>query len=144
MEAGTGPYMLESYTPDQEIVFTKNPDYWGGWQPGQFDKVVVEIVGEAVTQQQMLEGGQVDLVTRMPIENYASFKTNPNYTYTAGADLLQLRRLLQHPAPAAWIIPKSARRFPMPSPTRTSSPWVPLGLGYPEPRPGPAGRLALV
>ena len=82
VEAGTGPYMLESYTPDKELVFTKNPDYWGGWQPGQFDKVVVEIVADAVTQQQMLEGGQVDLVTRMPMENYASFKTNTNYTYT--------------------------------------------------------------
>ena len=81
VEDGTGPYMLESYTPDKEIVFTKNPDYWGGWQPGQFDKVVVEIVGEAVTQQQMLEGGQVDLVTRIPIENYASFKNNPDYVY---------------------------------------------------------------
>jgi peptide/nickel transport system substrate-binding protein len=81
VEAGTGPYMLESYTPDKEIVFTRNPDYWGGWKDGQFDKVVVEIVGEAVTQQQMLEGGQVDLVTRMPNENYASFKDNPNYTY---------------------------------------------------------------
>ncbi len=81
VEAGTGPYMLESYTPDSEIVFTKNPDYWGGWQPGQFDKVVVKIVGEAVTQQQMLEGGQVDLVTRLPIENYATFKTNTNYNY---------------------------------------------------------------
>jgi peptide/nickel transport system substrate-binding protein len=82
VEAGTGPYMLESYTPDHEIVFTKNPDYWGGWQPGQFDKVVVEIVADAVTQQQMLEGGQVDLVTRMPTENYAAFKTNPDYVYT--------------------------------------------------------------
>jgi len=82
LEAGTGPYMLESYTPDKELVFTKNPDYWGGWQPGQFDKVVVEIVSEAVTQQQMLEGGQVDLVTRMPMENYEAFKNNPNYVYT--------------------------------------------------------------
>jgi peptide/nickel transport system substrate-binding protein len=83
VEDGTGPYMLESYTPDKEIVFTKNPDYWGGWNPGQFDKVVVEIVGDPVTQQQMLEGGQVDLVTRMPVENYAAFKTNPAYTYYA-------------------------------------------------------------
>jgi peptide/nickel transport system substrate-binding protein len=81
VEAGTGPYMLESYTPDKELVFTKNPDYWGGWQPGQFDKVVVEIVSEAVTQQQMLEGGQVDLVTRMPMENYDAFKNNPDYVY---------------------------------------------------------------
>jgi peptide/nickel transport system substrate-binding protein len=81
VEDGTGPYMLESYTPDQEIVFTKNPDYWGSWQPGQFDKVVVSIVGDALTQQQMLEGNQVDLVTRLPIENYASFKNNSDYTY---------------------------------------------------------------
>jgi len=81
LEAGTGPYMLESYTPDQEIVFTRFDDYWGGWQEGQFDKVVVSIVGEAVTQQQMLEGGEVDLVTRMPAENYEAFKNNPSYTY---------------------------------------------------------------
>jgi peptide/nickel transport system substrate-binding protein len=82
LEAGTGPYKLESYKADQEIVFTRFDDYWGGWQPGQFDKVLVEIVSEAITQQQMLEGGQVDLVTRLPIENQASFKDNPNYTYS--------------------------------------------------------------
>jgi len=81
VEAGTGPYMLESYTPDQEIVFTRFDDYWGGWQPGQYDKVLVQIVPEATTQQQMLEGGDVDLVTRIPIENYDSFKNNPDYTY---------------------------------------------------------------
>ncbi len=81
LEAGTGPYMLESYTPDRELVFTRFEEYWGGWQDGQFDKVVVSIIGEAVTQQQMLEGGEVDLVTRMPAENYEAFKDNPAYTY---------------------------------------------------------------
>ena len=30
LAAGTGPYMLESYTPDQEILLTRNDDYWGG------------------------------------------------------------------------------------------------------------------
>lgn len=81
VEAGTGPYMLESYKADQEIVFTRFDDYWGGWQAGQFDKVLVQIVSEAITQQQMLEGGQVDLVTRIPNENLAAFKDNPDYTY---------------------------------------------------------------
>jgi peptide/nickel transport system substrate-binding protein len=81
LEAGTGPYMLESYKADQEVLLTRFDDYWGGWQPGQFDKVLVQIVSEAITQQQMLEGGQVDLVTRLPIENQASFKDNPDYTY---------------------------------------------------------------
>ncbi len=78
---GTGPYMVESYTPDAEIVFTRNENYWGGWHEGQFDKVVVQIVPEATTQQQMLEGGQVDLVSRIPNENYENFKNNPDYTY---------------------------------------------------------------
>ena len=81
VEAGTGPYMLESYMPDQEIVFTRFDDYWGGWDEGQFDKVLVQIVTEATTQQQMLEGGDADLVTRIPIENYDAFKNNPGYTY---------------------------------------------------------------
>lgn len=80
VEAGTGPYKLESYTPDAEIVFTRNEDYWGGWQPNQYEKVLVQIVPEATTQQQMLEGGDVDLVTRIPNENVDAFRNNPDYT----------------------------------------------------------------
>lgn len=78
---GTGPYLVESYTPDQEIVFTRNESYWGGWEDGQFEKVLVQIVTEATTQQQMLEGGDADLVTRIPVENYDAFQNNPGYTY---------------------------------------------------------------
>ena len=81
MSYGTGPYMVEAYTPDQEIVFTRNESYWGGWEDGQYDKVLVQIVSEATTQQQMLEGGDADLVTRIPVENYDSFQNNPDYTY---------------------------------------------------------------
>jgi len=79
-EAGTGPYMLDSYTPDQEVVFKKFDSYWGGWQPDNFDIVLVLIVPEATTQQQLLEGGEVDLVTSIPTENREAFKTNPDYT----------------------------------------------------------------
>ncbi|MGZ9222153.1 MAG: ABC transporter substrate-binding protein, partial [Anaerolineales bacterium] len=77
---GTGPYMVESYTPDAEIVFTQNLDYWGGWQEGQYEKVVVSIVPEATTRQQMLEGGSVDLAAALPAENLATFENDPNYT----------------------------------------------------------------
>jgi peptide/nickel transport system substrate-binding protein len=79
IDAGTGPYMIESYTPDQEVLLTRFDDYWGGWHEGQYDKVLITIVPEAVTQQQMLEGGEVDLVTRIPQENYDDFRDNPNY-----------------------------------------------------------------
>lgn len=80
-EAGTGPYVIESYVPDQEIVFQAYENYWGGWEDNQYDTVLVQIVPEALTQQQMLESGDVDLVTRIPSENYASFRDNPDFTY---------------------------------------------------------------
>jgi peptide/nickel transport system substrate-binding protein len=82
VEAGTGPYTIQSYTPDQEIVFKKFDDYWGGWQGTHYDTIVNSIVPEATTQQQMLEGGDVDLASRLPTESYASFKNNPDYTYS--------------------------------------------------------------
>ena len=79
-EAGTGPYMLDSYTPDQEVVFKKFDNYWGGWQPNNYDIVLVQIVPEATTQQQLLEGGEVDLASLIPTENLDSFRNNPDYT----------------------------------------------------------------
>jgi peptide/nickel transport system substrate-binding protein len=72
--------MLESYTPDQEVLMTAYEDYWGGWEDNQYDKVLVQIVPEAVQQQQMLEGGEVDLALRIPQENYATFADREGYT----------------------------------------------------------------
>jgi peptide/nickel transport system substrate-binding protein len=78
-EAGAGPWMLESYTPDQEIVLTRFEDYWGGWDENQFDKVVISIVPEQVVQAQMLEGGEVDLALALPPETRESFEANPDF-----------------------------------------------------------------
>ena len=80
IEAGTGPYMLDTYTPDQEVVFKKFDNYWGGWKPENYDVVVNMIVPEATTQQQLLEGGEIDLASLIPYDNLDSFKSNPDYT----------------------------------------------------------------
>jgi peptide/nickel transport system substrate-binding protein len=80
IEAGTGPYMLDSYTPDQEVVFKKYDNYWGGWSPDNYDIVLNMIVPEATTQQQLLEGGEIDLASTVPYDNINTFKTNPDYT----------------------------------------------------------------
>ena len=73
VEAGTGPYMIESYTADKELVLTQNKEYWGGWEDGQYEKVLVQFVPEATTRQQMLEGGEVDLVTTVPADVLRDF-----------------------------------------------------------------------
>jgi peptide/nickel transport system substrate-binding protein len=82
VDAGTGPYMLESYAADKELVLTQYKDYWGGWKPNQYEKVLVQFVPEATTRQQMMEGGEVDIVTTVPLDSLATLATNPDYAVT--------------------------------------------------------------
>jgi peptide/nickel transport system substrate-binding protein len=77
-EAGTGPYELVSYKPDQEVVFKRFPDYWGGWKPGQFSQVVVQQVLDPTTQRQMLESGQVDIVDGLSFDDVPALQNNPD------------------------------------------------------------------
>ena len=37
-EAGTGPYELVSYKPNQEVVFKRNPNYWAAGSPASTTK----------------------------------------------------------------------------------------------------------
>jgi peptide/nickel transport system substrate-binding protein len=61
-EAGTGPYMLESWDPGQQtITMVKFPDYWGGWEGQHLDKIVQRFVTETSTRKLMLETGEVDM-----------------------------------------------------------------------------------
>lgn len=48
---GTGPYMLDSMKPGQQIVYKRNPDYWGAAHPlsigrYNFDSIRVEYFGD--------------------------------------------------------------------------------------------------
>jgi peptide/nickel transport system substrate-binding protein len=82
IDAGTGPYTIESYTADKEVLLKKYDNYWGGWSDtNHYDKVLVSITPEAAVQQQMLDGGEVDLALSLPLENIASYKDNPDFTF---------------------------------------------------------------
>ena len=66
----TGPYMIESYEPDAQMVFTRNPEFeeWSAdAQPaGNPDKIVMKIglpLDEATTQ---IEQGQADWMYDIP------------------------------------------------------------------------------
>ena len=87
MEAGTGPYILESYTADQEIVFKQNPDWWGGWEDNQFSQVVVQMVGDAGTQRQLLESGEVDTINLVARDQVSALQANPDVKVYIGPSL---------------------------------------------------------
>jgi peptide/nickel transport system substrate-binding protein len=63
---GTGPFKLDHWTVNQELVATKNPDYWQkdskGTQLPYLDKITFKPVAEAVQRLNSLQGGQLDLM----------------------------------------------------------------------------------
>jgi peptide/nickel transport system substrate-binding protein len=57
---GTGPYKLESWTHEQQLVYTKFDDYWRGWEGNHVDKVLIKIVREATSAIMMIGTGEID------------------------------------------------------------------------------------
>ena len=64
-EAGTGPYRFARYEPGQRLAVERFDDYWRGWQPGQFDTVVFEMVDDHVAAEQMLRAGKLDFANQL-------------------------------------------------------------------------------
>lgn len=73
-DAGSGPYMFDSWKVDQEVVLKQFPEYRGGWKDGQFQKVLIQKVAESTTKRQMIESGDTDIVTELPSEDYEALK----------------------------------------------------------------------
>ena len=69
-DAGTGPYTITAYDPSARAVVDAYPDYWGGWEDGQFTQVVFEIVEDTTVREQMIRAGDADFTTGLPYENY--------------------------------------------------------------------------
>ncbi|ALX67124.1 ABC transporter substrate-binding protein [Microbacterium sp. XT11] len=66
---GTGPFELTEYTPDQELVYTRNDDYaWGphGEKAPKFETLRVEIQPEASVRAGVVTSGEADLASNMP------------------------------------------------------------------------------
>lgn len=63
---GTGPYLLESYNQSQQAVFSRNPNYWGGWEGDHVDQIIISYVKEPATERLVLEQGEIDIALFLP------------------------------------------------------------------------------
>jgi len=64
-QIGTGPYKLKSFTPGQQSVHVRNPNYWRTGQP-YFDQVVVIDFPDDTARVNALLGGQIDAGVQIP------------------------------------------------------------------------------
>ena len=57
---GTGPYMLQSLSPGQEVVLVRNPDYWG--RKPAVDQLDFKVIADTQTAALAVKTGAVDIV----------------------------------------------------------------------------------
>ena len=76
--AGSGPFILESWTPENELSMKKNPNYWGS--AGNVERVVIKEYDDANTQIQALEKGEIDIALSVNSDNVAQLKGKDGVT----------------------------------------------------------------
>ena len=74
-----GPFLVQSYTPAERVVLTRNPHYWrkdaGGHALPYLDTLTLEIAPDQNTELLRLAGGQVDLTqTQLRPDDYREMK----------------------------------------------------------------------
>lgn len=77
---GTGPFTLVSYTPDSELEFEANRDYFKPDLP-YLDEVVMRVVPEKGNQVVALEAGEVDFLFGTPGPDLARLKEAGGYEF---------------------------------------------------------------
>lgn len=71
-DAGTGPYKISNFEAGTRAVLDYFPDYWGGWQDGQFTKIAYVIVEDPTVRDQMIRSGNADMTSDLPFDSLES------------------------------------------------------------------------
>ncbi len=80
--AGSGMYVLTSYTPDEEVVLEKNPNYWG--EATNVDKYILKIQPDANTQMMTLSTGDIDVALNLTDDTMDELKSADNVEIVDG------------------------------------------------------------
>jgi peptide/nickel transport system substrate-binding protein len=72
--AGSGPFKLRSWKPNESLIIDGNPDYWAG-APG-FERVVIRHIAEPATQRLLLEKGDIDIARNLEADQVAALQGN--------------------------------------------------------------------
>lgn len=76
--AGSGPYVLAGYSPDEELRFARNENFWGEDAP--IGDVVIEHTSAAVSQAQMLQSGSADIAMQIDPDTSEMLTGSPDIT----------------------------------------------------------------
>ena len=94
--AGTGPYTIESVSPNENVVLARHDAYWGGWSDGQFDEIELRIIEDPVLAEQMIRSGDADFTFNLPFDAYPSLGEDDSLSVVRGLSMTNLFGLLNN------------------------------------------------
>ena len=80
---GTGPYILERWTPGQGFAFARNPYYWGS--PPAFTRADFRVVPDDSERLRLVESGEADLADFVPPEAWERLERSEDLRLVVGA-----------------------------------------------------------
>jgi peptide/nickel transport system substrate-binding protein len=81
-DAGTGPYTVAQWMPNQHYTLARFPGYWG--QEPAIATINIPILSDITTQQLELRGGQLDMIIHgLTPQQLAPFEHDPGFTVTS-------------------------------------------------------------
>lgn len=80
--AGTGPFKVESWTKDVELVLVANEDYWGG-RPA-LDRVVFRTIADDTVRIAELTTGGIDVANQIDFKDVTSVEADENLQLITG------------------------------------------------------------
>ncbi|MCY3801978.1 MAG: ABC transporter substrate-binding protein, partial [Chloroflexi bacterium] len=89
-DAGSGPYVLTSFTPEQEFTIERFDDYFKGWEGNHVDRAIFVVIKEESTRRLSLENGDSHWIQVGSPETLDALSENPAYTVYTDPTLNQL------------------------------------------------------
>jgi peptide/nickel transport system substrate-binding protein len=74
---GTGPFKLKSFTPGQQAVFERFPNYWD--EKAKIDELVLIDLPDDSARYNALVSGQIDVLDSVPSAQINTLKTNSSF-----------------------------------------------------------------
>jgi ABC-type transport system substrate-binding protein len=82
MAVGTGPFMVDSYAPQDKLVVKRNPSYWqkdaAGNQLPYLDSIEFRVIQDSETAAEALRNGDIDIFSTSAASVIADFRETPD------------------------------------------------------------------
>ena len=75
---GTGPWILDRYTPKVGVTYRKNPDYWDTDRQPLADRNELKFFADEQAAVLALQGNQIDIISHFSISGGQSLLNNPD------------------------------------------------------------------